>query len=156
MPNASDLLLRPAKAADETTIRRLIREAHINPMGVHGERFVVIESPEGGVIACGQVKPHRDGTRELASLVVDRAWRGRGLARRIVAHLLEAHPGDMYLMCASNLELFYEKFGFREVEDASLPRYFRRMKALVRLPERFAGFKLLIMVREGGPVGGAS
>lgn len=149
MNGPTDLTLRPAAPADEMTIHRLVREAQINPLGIHWERFVVIESPQRTVVACGQIKRHSDGTHELASLVVDPAWRGQGLARRIIEHLIAHHAGPLFLMCESSLEPLYEKFGFVRLADADLPRYFRRMKFLMQLPEKLGGFSISIMQLSG-------
>jgi amino-acid N-acetyltransferase len=139
--------LRPAAAADDAAIRRLIREGEINPMGLDWQRFTIAEAPDGTVVACGQIKPHQDGSHELASIAVTAAWRGRGLARAIIESLLAAHPGVLYLMCESSLEPLYEKFGFARLDEAEYPRYFRRMKKLMALPEKLSGFEISIMRR---------
>ncbi len=117
-------------------------------MGVRWKRFIVIESPEGRVIACGQIKPHADGTEELASLAVDKAWRGNGLARRVIEYLIGIHEGPLYLMCAAHLKELYEKFGFFVLEDEQLPRYFRRIKRFMKIPEKLGLMVVLIMKRE--------
>ena len=150
----TDLTLRDAAALDEPAIFGLIREGGINPMGIRWDRFVVIEDAQGKIIACGQIKLHRDGTKELASIVVTEKWRSRGLARQIIEHLLERQAGVIYLMCASPLGDFYEKFGFYAIEGNELPRYFRRMKMLVKFPEKLMGFSLLIMRRDVSSVRG--
>jgi N-acetylglutamate synthase-like GNAT family acetyltransferase len=150
--HAKDLVLREAIAFDEPSIFRLIREANINPTGVRWQRFVVVEDDSGKVVGCGQVKPHRDGTNELASLVVDPAWREKGLARRILEYLIEHNEGPLYLMCASHLGVLYEKFGFYVLEDGDLPKYFRRIKLLFNIPEKFLGMSLLIMRRDADSV----
>jgi amino-acid N-acetyltransferase len=148
--------LRPATAADSPPIRSLVWQAKINPSGLKWPRFVVAVTPaQNGkpeqVIACGQVKPHVDGTRELASLVVAPAWRGQGIARAIIEHLLSVHPGEMYLMCLSSLAPFYEKFGFAIKADEALPAYFQRVKR----SSRFIGFlmpagEFLVVMHKGG------
>jgi N-acetylglutamate synthase-like GNAT family acetyltransferase len=102
------------------------------------------------VIGCGQVKPHRDGSCELASLVVTAEWRGRGVATAIVRHLVNAYTEDLYLMCRSSLRSFYERFGFRALQETEMPVYFRRINRLVSLVEllRKEGETLLVMKRE--------
>jgi GNAT superfamily N-acetyltransferase len=79
------------------------------------------------------VKPHGDGTRELASLAVQPAYRGQGVARQLIEHLLAHHPPPLYLTCRSRLQPLYEKFGFRAVPPADLPLYFRRIARLAAL-----------------------
>ncbi len=141
--------LRPALPEDQPTIRRLVRLGRINPTGLDWKRFVVAVSPEGEVIGCGQIKPHRDGTYELASLVTHPRWRGKGVARALIENLSASHPGELYLMCRSELGPFYEKFGFRIVRPEEMPRYFRRISRMVKLVEilRSEGSSLLVMKR---------
>lgn len=142
--------LRPAAAADQPVIKELVREANINPMDLGWRHFTVAESEAGEVVAIGQIKTHRDGTPELASVVVRTDRRGQGLARAVIEHLLASHSGDIYLMCASGMRPLYEKFGFRPIEEPEMPRYFRRIKKLAGLAEwlRRDGEFLLIMKRE--------
>lgn len=143
--------LRAATEEDAPVIRRLVRIGQINPMGLKWERFMVAESENGQVIGCCQVKQHRDGSDELASLVVDPDWRGQGIARALIEYFLEVYPRDLYLMCRSSLGQMYEKFGFREVPEAELPRYFQRILALMGLFERVRsdGLRVLVMKRVG-------
>ena len=81
-----DFSLRPAAAEDLAAIKKLVRTARINPTGLKWDRFSVIENDLGEVIACGQIKPHFDGSDELASLVVDPDYRGYGHARSLLEH----------------------------------------------------------------------
>ncbi len=143
--------LRPATEADAGAIRALVWRANINPTGLKWPRFVVAESDEGDLIACGQVKPHQDGTKELASIVVATEWRGQGVARALIEHLIDTHSGDLYLMCRSGLGPFYDKFGFQSVDGNALPRYFRRILRLSKIGRVLMprGQYLMIMKREG-------
>jgi len=143
--------LRPATAEDASIIRTLIWQAGINPTGLKWPRFVVAAAPRE-VVACGQVKPHGDGSRELASLAVAPPWQGQGLARAIIEHLLTAHPGEMHLMCRSPLGPFYEKFDFHPVPEEEMPPYFRRIKRLTKIAEFMMpdGEHLLVMRKREG------
>jgi N-acetylglutamate synthase-like GNAT family acetyltransferase len=129
-----------------------VRLGHINPTGLDWPRFVVAVSQNGEVIACGQVKPHRDGSRELASIVVHPDWRSKGLARAVIENLIAVDPGDLYLMCRAELGPLYEKFGFRALKTPEMPPYFRRISRLVGLIDslRREGTSLLVMKRAGG------
>jgi N-acetylglutamate synthase-like GNAT family acetyltransferase len=122
--------LRPARKEDAAAIRRLIHLVGINPTGLDWQRFVLAVDPHDRMAGCAQVKPHGDGTRELASLAVQSAYRGQGVARRLIEYLLAHHPPPLYLTCRSRLQPFYEKFGFQVVSPQALPPYFRRIARL--------------------------
>jgi N-acetylglutamate synthase-like GNAT family acetyltransferase len=123
--------LRAANAGDERAIKQMIHAARINPMQLDWRRFYVIVDDSGRVAACGQVKPHGDGTRELASLVVLEELRGQGLARCIMEKLMTLHGPPLYLTCNSSLVPLYRRFGFYTLEKEQMPPYFRRISALV-------------------------
>lgn len=131
MKTGSSITLRPAGPEDEARIKQLVHEARINPMGLEWERFILAATGEGAVIGCGQIKPHRDGSSELASIVVAPDWRGQGIARRIIEHLVASHPGSLYLTCRGSLESFYNRFGFVALSPEEMPPYFRRISRLV-------------------------
>lgn len=124
--------LRPATSDDEAIIRDLVNAARINPTGLDWRRFIVVTLSGGEVIGCGQVKPHKDGSSELASIVVASHWRGNGVASAIIEHLVAANPGPLYLTCRSGLGPFYEKFGFRVVSESEMTPYFRRLIRLIK------------------------
>lgn len=141
--------LRPAGAPDFPAIKALIRSAGINPTGLAWQRFILAVDPQGKMIGCGQVKLHRDGTRELASIAVAPEWRDQGVARRIIERLLADYPGTLYLTCRERLGPLYEKFGFRAVAPEQMPGYYRRVFRIVAflrrlglLPENLLVMKL--------------
>lgn len=126
--------LRPATAADQALIVELVRAAHINPMDLKWPNFVLaVDQSSGQVAGLGQVKSHRDGSRELASIVTVPAYQKQGVASLVVAHLLAQRPGVLYLTCRSGLGPFYERFGFREAPEAERSPYFRRLARLARI-----------------------
>lgn len=143
--------IRPARAADAPIIKRMIHSAHLNPIGLVWQRFVVAEDVEGKVIGCAQIKPHADGSRELASVYVVPQARRRGVARAMIQHLLGQTAGEIYLTCRSSLGDFYRQFGFEIAPSQTLPRYYRRIKQLVTILNylRPSGETLLVMRREG-------
>jgi N-acetylglutamate synthase-like GNAT family acetyltransferase len=124
--------LRPATQADASTIRHIISQARINPLALDWHRFILAIDPFGKVIGCGQVKPHSDGSIELASIAVLPEWRNHGIARRLIEYLLEQHPGRIYLTCQSQLGPMYRKFGFQAVQTADMTPYFKRLNRIVR------------------------
>jgi len=134
--------LRQAEEAEFPVIQSMIRTAGINPMGLAWERFIVAAEAEDQIIGCGQIKPHSDGTCELASIVVIPTWQGRGVARAIIEYLLAQHSGELYLTCREGLGRLYEKFGFVRLKDKELPPYFRRIRKI------FKGIRRLGLVHE--------
>ena len=143
------LTIRPAEISDQQAIQKLIRQVRINPTGLAWERFLVAADQNGKVIGCGQIKPHSDGSRELASIAVIPEYRHQGIASALIEELLAKSTGELYLMCRSSLGPFYERFGFRSVEGNDLPPYFKRMKRLARLIKSLDknGETLLVMKR---------
>jgi len=143
------LMIRPAEISDQQVIHKLIRQAHINPTGLAWERFLVAVDQHGKVIGCGQIKPHSDGSRELASIAVIPEYRQQGIASALIEQLLAKSTGELYLMCRSSLGPFYARFGFQPVEGEDLPPYFKRMKRLARLIKSLDknGETLLVMKR---------
>ena len=139
--------LRYAVAGDLAAIKALVRAARINPTGLKWPHFVIVENGLGEVIACGQIKPHRDGSHELASLVVDPQYRGQGIACSLVEYLTEIHEGELYLMCRASLGEFYEKLGFEVIAEPQMPPYFRKITRLASLVEilQKEGETLLVM-----------
>ena len=86
--------LRPAAKQDTPAIYDLIIEGRINPTGIEWQRFILAVTADGEVIGCGQLKPHRDGSLELASIAVTSAWQGKGVARAIIEQLIAGRPGQ--------------------------------------------------------------
>ncbi|MBV6395588.1 MAG: hypothetical protein HFACDABA_01166 [Anaerolineales bacterium] len=134
------ITFRPAAAQDAAAIKALVRLVRINPMALDWSRFLIASAAEGQLVACGQIKPHGEGTLELASIAVHPDWRGQGLAREVIARLLAGAARPLYLTCRSELEPFYAKFGFRRLAARELTPYFRRIQKLANL----------FMFREGG------
>lgn len=141
-------IIRPAKKQEFQAIRDLIREVQINPTGLAWQRFLIATTAEGELVGCGQVKPHRDGSREVASIAVRPQFRGLGAARAILEALLVRETRrPLYLMCRSKLEPLYNKFGFRSISTDEMTPYFRRISRLVGLfsPGRSPEDRLSIM-----------
>jgi len=146
-----EFTLRPATQADAWSIRWLVWRAALNPTDLAWQRFIVATGPDGKVIGCGQIKPHKDGTHELASITVERQWRGQGVASAVIQRLIQQHPDTLYLMCRSPLGPFYHRFDFRSIEEAQMPPYFRSVSRLVRKLNRLRPGRegLLVMKRPG-------
>ena len=141
-------ILRPATAADQPTIRRMVREAGINPMNLHWPHFLVAEE-DGRTVGIGQVKPHRDGSRELASMAVVPDRQGQGIGSALIRELLELHGHDvLHLTCLPTRQGYYARFGFRRLERAEYPPYFRRLVPVFNSIGRLFGQRIVVMRRE--------
>ncbi len=122
--------IRPACSQDAAAIRRLIRQVGINPFGLDWRRFLIAVDAEGELIGCGQVKPHRDGTRELASIAVNPDYRNQGIASAVIQRLLAENPPPLYLICRPSLQAFYVRFGFTSASLAEIPAAYRWMRRI--------------------------
>ncbi|MDR3573937.1 MAG: GNAT family N-acetyltransferase [Anaerolineaceae bacterium] len=120
--------LRGATQQDEAAIKALIHQVGINPLGLDWSHFLLAVDENNRMIGCGQIKPHFDGTRELASIAVAPEQRGQGIARAIIERLQAENSPPLYLTCRSALEPMYEKFGFRALrQPGELSPYFKRL-----------------------------
>ena len=91
-------------------------------------------TPQGDLLGCGQIKPHTDGSREMASIAVKEQARGQGVARKVIEALLALEPeSPLYLMCRARLKPLYNKFGFHAIWLAEMPPYFRRISRAERI-----------------------
>lgn len=144
--------LRQAVAGDTPTIRYMVRQARLNPLGLDWRRFIVAVTSQEGIVGIGQVKIHRDGSRELASIVVGDEWRGQGIAKAIIDQLISIHPHPIYLTCRSSFADFYDQFGFRKIEREEMPDHFKRLSSLFYLLAKIHKGKdgLLIMKFDQG------
>lgn len=139
------VFIRAAEAADQQAIEAAVREARINPLGIHWPHFLVAVAAGGAgpgqIVAIGQIKHHPDGSRELASIAVAPAHQRSGLAAALIHELLRREPGELYLYCRESLGRYYARFGFVEIAGAGLPRSMRPLYRAGRLlGEIFAPF----------------
>jgi N-acetylglutamate synthase-like GNAT family acetyltransferase len=127
-------MIRKATKKDFHAIRGLILDVHINPTGLDWRHFLVAVTSENALLGCGQIKPHFDGSLELASIAVSVQERGQGVARAVIQELLARETmRPLYLMCRSRLESLYVKFGFRTIDPKDMPLYFQRVKRAERI-----------------------
>lgn len=142
-----DVVIRPAVAADQQAIRKIVRAAGLIPTGLDWTRFLVAD--EGGrIVGIGQVKPHRDGSRELASIAVIPERQGQGIGTRVIQALLAREAGPLYLLCEGRNETYYARFGFQRLAPRDMPPYFRRLIVGLTIMLRLRA----IFVRDGATV----
>ena len=123
--------IRKAEKKDASAILYLIRKVQINPFGLDWRHFLVAVDGQERVISTGQIKPHRDGTRELASIATHPDYRGRGLASAIITRLLLENPPPLYLRCAERMGPFYTRFHFRNLALDEMPADYARSVRLL-------------------------
>ncbi len=126
----SDFSLRSASEIDYPAIKRLIKEVGINPTGLDWHRFIVATTSSGAFAGCGQLKPHSDGSLEMASIAVMPLLQNQGLGGIMIRKLISDARFPLYLTCRSQLESYYKQFGFRIASDDELPKYFLRLRRL--------------------------
>src|SRR6266700_5748107 len=142
------LTIRPATENDQPAIRRLIAELRLPGMNLQWPNFMVAEE-DGEMVGMGQVKSHGDGSRELASIAVVPERQGEGVGTAVIKALIAREAGVvLHLSCRRELEGYYQRFGFRRVEPAAYPPYFRRTTRMANLITRFFGIHLIVMRRE--------
>ena len=129
-----DFIVRPATRQDFPKIRALIHTVSINPTGLDWKHFLVAVLPDNTLLGCGQIKPHFDGSLELASIAVQEQARGQGVARAVIQELLAREKmRPLYLMCRARLEPLYVKFGFHSIVPEEMPVYFQRVSRAERI-----------------------
>ena len=99
------------------------RYAEVDFVASDAQDLVVIASVDGIPAGQGRVVPLGAGAGELGGMLVYDAFKGRGLARDIIASLC-ALPGFSVLYCLpfADLEGLYGSMGFAQTpDDASVP-----------------------------------
>ena len=126
----------------------MIRAAGINPMSLKWPNFLVAE--EGGMtLGIGQVKRHGDGSLELASLAVVPDRQGQGIGSALVRELIARHEDTvLHLTCRSQLQAYYERFGFQRLQRAEFPPYFARVTPMFNAIGRLYRMQIIVMRRE--------
>ncbi len=128
-------IIRAATAADQPTINALVRAARLMRWRLAWRNFVVAERIKEGtsrIVGVGQLRPHSDGTLELASLAVIPEEQGHGIGGELVRTLLRkaslgGNQKTLYLMCEGGKVPYYQRFGFHELTVAkTMPRTMRR------------------------------
>lgn len=112
--------IRPAKEMDQAAIRSIVRQAKLYPFELKWQHFYVALENKS-IIGVGQIKKHRDGSRELASVAVVPKFQGQGVATALIHKLLSVSEDHLYLLCRDELESFYQRFGFITVTRNNLP-----------------------------------
>jgi GNAT superfamily N-acetyltransferase len=87
---------------------------------VNWRHFIVLETDEGNIIGCGKILPHKGNNWEVASLSIEKRWRGKGGALIGGKYILEHAPRPLWGLCQPRYLPFYNRFGAVEVTDSEL------------------------------------
>ena len=142
----SDVLIRPAVAGDQPTIKQMVRDEYLDPSALDWSHFLVAVM-NGEIVGIGQVRPYPD-CHELGSLVVKKLYRGAGLGAKLVNALLERESSDVYLECQVKNETYYNRFGFHKIPRNEAPMTLRRKNLVVTVVMLVLGIKIIVMKRE--------
>jgi len=144
------VIIRPAGADDQYAITAIVRAARINTCDLDWQRFLLAQWGQD-VIGVGQVKPHEDGSRELASIVVVPEWQGNGVGGALIRALLARETGPLHLMCPADRERYYERFGFQRIERRAMSPYFRRFARIAPIIRLLSlnRLRFIVMGRDG-------
>ncbi|OGI40952.1 MAG: GNAT family N-acetyltransferase [Candidatus Muproteobacteria bacterium RBG_16_64_10] len=123
--------IRPAAIGDVPYVHHLLEiysaqgnllPRTMNELYRHLRDFFVVEA-DGQVAACGALEIFTDDLGEVRSLVVDDAFKGRGLGKALVERLAaEARAiGLKRLMALTYVPEFFHKLGFKTVPKETLP-----------------------------------
>ena len=137
--------IRAATAADASIINSMINRAQLDTTNVHWTNFLLAEH-EGEIIGMGQLKPYPDCT-ELGSLVTLRAYRGKGVAAKIIAALEAKASFPLYLICRDIMEKYYQSFGYQTIPWGQAPRSLQLKIAFTWLFRVF-GIRVLVMRKD--------
>ena len=145
------LIIRTATAADQFAIQMIVRAAWIYPRDLDWQRFLLAQWGQD-IVGVGQIKPHNDGSRELASIAVVPEWQGNGVGGAVIRALLSRESGALHLMCDAAREHYYQRFGFRRLERPLMPPYFRRFMLIAPLVKLLSlnRIQLIVMGRVNG------
>ena len=115
----------------------MVRAAQLNPINVRWQNFTIAEEA-GRIVGIGQLRPHSDGSRELASLAVAPEFQRRGIGSQLMCALLAKQTPPIYLFCEDELERYYTRFGFRLIDTpkklpVSLARLYRAGSLVKRI-----------------------
>jgi N-acetylglutamate synthase-like GNAT family acetyltransferase len=120
--NRMTVSIRHATPEDQPHIVSLARGERIKPTGLDWPRFVVAVT-DGKVVGAVQLRNHPDGSRELGSLVVAPAFRGRGVAARLIERRLSDAAGRVHVITGRVHADYYRRWGFRRIRPIEAPPF---------------------------------
>jgi N-acetylglutamate synthase-like GNAT family acetyltransferase len=139
----SNAVLRRAVETDQPTIRQMVKEASLDPTGLHWSHFLIAQV-DGEIAGIGQIRPYPH-CRELGSLIVRKPYRSQGIGSMLVRALLAQEKGSVYLECLDYNVAYYQRFGFRLIPWWRAPMPLRLKAAAGTVLSRMYGRRLRVM-----------
>lgn len=124
--------VRRATAEEQAAIVALVRGAKLNPSNLRWPGFVVAER-DGRIVGVAQLRRHVDGAVELASLVVEPAARGGGVATSMIDTLIAGEKTTIYAIIDGRYIDHFGRWGFSQITPAELPRSVARVYRIGRV-----------------------
>jgi amino-acid N-acetyltransferase len=148
MPDSNSITIRPATVDDQATIKGMIRHEDLDPSSLNWKHFVVAQDEQKGnqIVGIGQVKV-LPGAHELGSLIVLEAYRGQGIAGKIIAALEATAPRPLYLLCEERMTPYYASHGYRRIKVSHAP-WALRLKFAVPALLYLGRYKFALMVKD--------
>lgn len=112
--------IRRAVADDEPAIHAMVRRERLNPHHLYFRNFAVAVSGHE-IVGASQIRHHRDGSRELGSVVVTPLWRGCGISARLIEFLLAGEGSVVHVITRKRHAHHYERWGFAPIPARLAP-----------------------------------
>jgi amino-acid N-acetyltransferase len=138
--------IQRAAAADQAAIREIVLKAGLDPSNLKWPNFVLAEIDEQ-IAGIGQIRPY-PGCPELGSIVTLPAYRGQGVASKIIETLLDGRTDTIYLECMGQRASFYTRFGFQEIPWPQAPMPLKLKAGLGNMIGRLFGLRVAVMKRD--------
>jgi N-acetylglutamate synthase-like GNAT family acetyltransferase len=105
----------------------------------------------GRMVAAGSIQPLDGGRAELRGIVVDRAYRGTGVATLLIQHLVEwASQRGLHAVCVTRKPELFRRLGFEETMPSWLDLRRRPTTAVPEASPGVAPARRVTMARAHG------
>lgn len=106
-------MIRPAKPSEMSLIKEKIKDFRLDNENLDYSQFVVAELRDE-IVGFGRIKPYSE-VYELGCLGVLEPYRGKGVGKALVRHLIKNFPADEVYV-TTDLPGYFEKLGFERLD----------------------------------------
>jgi len=143
-----ETIYRKSNKNDLSQISALLKALDLNVANIIADGFFVAVNGQR-VLGCARIIEMNDGDIELASMAVVKECRRQGIGSKIIQMLLGSEKRrPVYLMCRRRNQKFYEKQGFREIQDDLLPAVYKSKVDLTISAARRVTGDGLVMIKK--------